>query len=142
MEVSYHESIREMYEKVKRDGVMNVVDRFKAQEKGRCTFCVQGLSCQLCSMPCRIGKGKPTGACGIGGAGMVVRNFIHKNMSGTEAYTYHAIEAAKTLKATAEGKTPFEIKDVEKLKWFADELGIKGDDIEELAIKVISSYQT
>jgi len=135
--VSYHESINEMYKKVKEDGVTNIVDRFNSQEKGRCSFCSAGLSCQLCSMgPCRIGKDKPYGACGIDAAGMVVRNFVHKNMLGTEAYTYHAIEAAKTLKATAEGKTPYEIKDVEKLKWFALQLGIEGEDVKELAIKV------
>jgi len=136
-EVSYHESINEMYKKVREDGVTNVVDRYNQQEKGRCPFCTEGLSCQLCSMgPCRIGKGKPTGACGIDAAGMVVRNFVHKNLLGTEAYTYHAVETAKTLKATAEGKTPLEIKDVEKLKWFANQLGIDGRDVKELAAKV------
>ncbi len=136
-DVSYHESINRMYKKVNEEGVTNIVDRFNAQEKGRCPFCSVGLSCQLCSMgPCRIGKDKPVGACGIDAAGMVVRNFTHKNMLGTLAYTYHAIEAAKTLKATAEGKTPFEIKDVEKLKWFASVLGIEGESVEELAKKV------
>jgi len=135
--VSEHESINMMYGKVSKDGITNIVDRFNAQEKGRCPFCSVGLSCQLCSMgPCRIGKDKPTGACGIDAAGMVVRNFTHKNMLGTEAYTYHAIEAAKTLKATAEGKTIYEIKDVEKLKWFAEQLGIEGEDVNELAKKV------
>lgn len=135
--VSEHESINMMYERVSKEGVTNIVDRFNAQEKGRCPFCEKGLSCQLCSMgPCRISKDKPTGACGIDAAGMVVRNFTHKNMLGTEAYTYHAIEAAKTLKATAEGKTIYEIKDVEKLKWFAKLLGIEGEDVNELAAKV------
>ncbi len=134
--VSEHESVNKMYEIVSKE-VTNIVDRYNAQEKARCPFCTKGLSCQLCSMgPCRIGKDKPYGACGIDAAGMVVRNFVHKNMLGTEAYTYHAIEAAKTLKATAEGKTPFEIKEPEKLKWFASQLGIEGDDIKELAIKV------
>lgn len=135
--ISYHETVNRMYERVASEGITNIADRFRAQEKGRCPFCTQGLSCQLCSMgPCRIGKDKPTGACGIDAAGMVVRNFTHKNMLGTEAYTYHAIEAAKTLKATAEGKTPYEIRDAEKLRWFASQLGIEGDDVEELAKKV------
>lgn len=135
--VSYHESINEMYRRVKADRVTNVVDRFEAQEKARCPFCSAGLSCQLCSMgPCRIGKERPYGACGIDAAGMVVRNFVHKNMLGTEAYTYHAIEAAKTLKATAKGLTPYEIQDVEKLKWFASKLGLAGSDPRELAEKV------
>ncbi len=135
--VSQHETINEMYEKVRLDGVTNIVDRFNAQEKARCPFCTKGLSCQLCSMgPCRISEKNPYGACGIDAAALVVRNFTHKNMLGTEAYTYHAVEAAKTLKATAEGKTPFEIRDVEKLRWFASQLGIDGDDARELAVKV------
>jgi carbon-monoxide dehydrogenase catalytic subunit len=126
-----------MYEKVKADGISNIVDRFNAQEKTRCPFCTKGLSCRLCSMgPCRITEKNPYGACGIDAAGMSVRNFVHLNMLGTEAYTYHAIEAAKTLRATAEGKTPYEIKDVEKLKLFSALLGIESEDIKELAIKV------
>ena len=59
--------------------------------------------------PCRITPNVQTGVCVIDAAGMVMRNLVHLNMLGTEAYTYHAIEAAKTLKATAEGRTPFEI---------------------------------
>ncbi|RLG21319.1 carbon-monoxide dehydrogenase catalytic subunit [Methanosarcinales archaeon] len=136
MEPSYHESINEMYKKVSEDGTTNIIDRFNAQEKTRCPFCVKGLSCQLCSMgPCRISNKNPYGACGIDAAGMVMRNFVHLNMFGTEAYTYHAVEAVKTLKATAEGKTPFTI-DEEKLRWLASQLGIEGDDIKELAMKV------
>ncbi len=134
--VSYHESIKKMYEKVSKE-TTNVFDRFKEQEKIRCPFCTKGLSCQLCSMgPCRISEKVPYGACGIDAAGMVIRRFVHLNMLGTEAYTYHAIEAAKTLKATAEGKTIFEIKDEEKLGNFAKLLGIDGKDIKEIAIKV------
>ncbi len=135
--ISEHETVERMYRFVSEQGVTNIVDRFRAQERGRCPYCMKGLSCQLCSMgPCRIGNGREYGACGIDAAGMVVRNFVHLNMLGTEAYTYHAIEAAKTLKATAEGKTPFEIREPEKLRWFAEMLGVEGDNINELASKV------
>ncbi len=135
--VSEHESVNRMYQLVSELGITNIADRYRTQEKGRCPYCMKGLSCQLCSMgPCRIGNGKEYGACGIDAAGMVVRNFVHLNMLGTEAYTYHAIEAAKTLKATGEGKSPFEIKEPEKLRWFADQLGIEGDSTEALAVKV------
>ncbi len=148
--VSHHESVERMYSSVSKLGITNIADRFRAQERGRCFYCMQGLSCQLCSMgPCRIGNGKEYGACGIDAAGMVVRNFVHLNMLGTEAYTYHAIEAAKTLRATAEGKTPFEIKEPEKLRWFAEQLGLDGETVEELAVKVadfivsdLSSHET
>ena len=134
--VSYHESINEQYQRVKADGVTNVIDRFNAQG-ARCKFGEQGLCCQLCSMgPCRISGKVPYGACGIDAAGMAVRNFVHKNLLGTMAYAHHAVEAAKTLKATAEGRTPFEIRDEEKLRWLASQLGIDGDDVRELARKV------
>jgi len=135
---SIHPSVNEMHERVKEDGINSVLDRFDEQNS-RCKFCEQGISCQLCSMgPCRITSNAQSGVCGIDAAGMVIRNLVHLNMLGTEAYTYHAIEAAKTLKATAEGKTPFEIKDKKKLIWFAEQLGIgtKGKDIKEIAVEV------
>ncbi|MCW3136095.1 MAG: anaerobic carbon-monoxide dehydrogenase catalytic subunit [Canidatus Methanoxibalbensis ujae] len=134
--VSEHVSINAAYRQVHAAGVTNIVDRFNAQGT-RCHFCTKGLSCQLCSMgPCRITEKNQYGACGIDAAGMVIRNFVLKNMLGTAAYAYHAVEAARTLRATAEGKTPYEIKDAEKLRWFASQLGIEGDDLNELAVKV------
>jgi carbon-monoxide dehydrogenase catalytic subunit len=48
-------AMREMYQHVHAQGLTNVFDRFEQQERIRCTFCVQGLSCQLCANgPCRI----------------------------------------------------------------------------------------
>ncbi|MDI6715571.1 MAG: anaerobic carbon-monoxide dehydrogenase catalytic subunit [Actinomycetota bacterium] len=135
--VSVHESVNAMYEKVSAEGVTNIFDRYKAQGP-RCNHCVQGLSCQLCSMgPCRITPKNPYGACGIDANAMAMRNMLHRAVMGIAAYSYHANEVAKTLKATAEGKTPFKIRDVEKLKAFAAKLGIGLDqNINELAIKV------
>jgi len=46
---------------------------------------------------------------------------------GTAIYTYHAKSVAKTLEATALGKTPFQIKDEAKLKSFAEKMGVKTD---------------
>jgi carbon-monoxide dehydrogenase catalytic subunit len=124
--VSAHESIREMYERVHKEGLTNVVDRFEAQQPTRCPFCSQGLSCQLCSQgPCRITKNANRGVCGIDANGMAMRTMLLRNVLGISTYTYHAIEVAKTLKATAEGKTPFEIKDKEKLLQVAKLFGLK-----------------
>src|SRR5665648_466553 len=123
--ISAHESVRKMYEVMKADGITNTFDRFDAQGK-RCTFCSDGLSCQLCSNgPCRISTKAPTGACGIDGDSMAMRNFLHLNIMGTTAYTFHAKEVAMTLKATGKGQTPFTIKDEAKLRYFAAKLGIK-----------------
>lgn len=47
-------AMREMYQHVHAQGLTNVFDRFDQQEKIRCNFCVQGLSCQLCVVIGRI----------------------------------------------------------------------------------------
>lgn len=122
--VSQHESIRTMHDKMKEDGVVSVVERFEAQG-ARCTFCEQGITCQLCSMgPCRILRKADKGACGIDANGMVMRNMVHRANMGIAAYIFHAKEVAKTLKATAKGKTPFQIKDRSKLDLLANVFGI------------------
>ena len=55
--VSYHDSVEEMLKRIREDGMSNVFDRWELQEKIRCKFCLQGLSCQLCSQgPCRISE--------------------------------------------------------------------------------------
>jgi carbon-monoxide dehydrogenase catalytic subunit len=125
--VSYHDSVEEMLVRIREDGMSNVFDRYASQEKIRCNFCLQGLSCQLCSNgPCRISHktGQDKGVCGIGEDAMAMRNFLLKNIMGAGTYSHHAYEAFRTLKATAEGKTPFGITDVEKLKWMCEKLGI------------------
>ncbi len=125
--VSAHDSVKEMYERLKSEGITNVWDRWAAQEQVRCkTFCAKGLSCQFCSNgPCRIIPGKlERGVCGIDGDAMSIRYMLLRNAMGLSTYTYHAREVAKTLIATAEGKTPFEIRDVQKLKALAAKAGI------------------
>ncbi len=126
--VSQHDNINRLYDKVSQDNMSNVADRYEAQEKVRCrNYCDKGLSCQLCSNgPCRIVPGRiERGVCGIDANGMIMRNVLHKNNMGVAAYTYHCKDAAKTLKATAQGKTPFSIKDTAKLDMLAAALGVE-----------------
>jgi anaerobic carbon-monoxide dehydrogenase catalytic subunit len=138
--VSYHDSVEEMLKRIREDGMSNVFDRWTLQEKIRCKFCLEGLSCQLCSQgPCRISEkgGQTKGVCGIGPDAMAMRNFLLKNIMGAGTYSHHAYEAFRTLKRTGEGKTPFKIKDVEKLKWMCEKLGIDtNQDINQMAIKL------
>lgn len=125
MEISAHKSVVEMYSVLNKDGMTNTFDRFDAQGT-RCTYCDLGISCQLCSNgPCRIKSGADRGACGIDADGMAMRNMLFLNTMGTATYTFHAKEVAKTLKATALGKTPFQIKDEAKLRSLAEKMGIK-----------------
>ncbi len=136
--VSMHESIESLHERVKRDGMPTVAERFDAQEKTRCSYCTKGVSCQLCSQgPCRITKFADRGVCGIDANGMVMRNLVHLNLFGTAAYTYHAKETLKTLRAAAAGKTPFGIKNEPRLREFAATLGLdNGGGTQEVADRV------
>ncbi|MDK2789077.1 MAG: anaerobic carbon-monoxide dehydrogenase catalytic subunit [Epulopiscium sp.] len=136
--ISYHDSVEEMVKRIREDGMSNVFDRWDLQEKIRCKFCLEGLSCQLCSQgPCRISEkgGQDKGVCGIGPDAMAMRNLLLRNIMGAGTYSHHAYEAFRTLRATGEGKTPFKIKDVDKLKWMCEKVGIgSNQDVNKMAI--------
>ncbi len=142
--VSYHDSVEEMLLRIKEDGLSSVFSRWDEQEKIRCKFCLQGLSCQLCTMgPCRISEksGAEKGVCGIGPDAMAMRNLLMQNIMGAATYGHHAYEAFRTLKATGEGKTPFKITDVDKLKSLCEKLGINtNQDTNQLAIQLAELF--
>ncbi|AGB41181.1 carbon-monoxide dehydrogenase, catalytic subunit [Halobacteroides halobius DSM 5150] len=138
--VSVHETVQEMYEKLHADGMSNVFDRFDPQEKIRCSFCSDGVSCQLCTNgPCRISEkaGAELGDCGIDPSAMAMRDMLLRNIMGTSTYAHHAYNAFRTLKSTGEGKTPFGITDENKLNWMAESLGIDTNQKkEDIAIQL------
>ncbi|NHM28348.1 hypothetical protein G7K71_15460 [Desulfofundulus sp. TPOSR] len=138
--VSVHDSVQEMYEHIHRDGLTNVWDRFEPQEKIRCNFCLAGVSCQLCTNgPCRISDnvGAILGVCGIDRNAMAMRDMLLRNVMGTATYTHHAYEAFRTLKATAQGKTPFTITDKNKLYTFAGQVKVDtSGSPEQVAIRL------
>ncbi|MHB1152569.1 MAG: anaerobic carbon-monoxide dehydrogenase catalytic subunit [Eubacteriales bacterium] len=124
---SYHDSVEEMLVRIREDGLSNVFDRYASQEKIRCRFCLEGLSCQLCSHgPCRISEksGQDKGVCGIGADAMAMRTLLLHNIMGAGTYSHHAYEAFRTLKAAAQGRNNFKIKDTAKLKWLCGLVGI------------------
>jgi len=130
--ISYHESVRKAYERIKKDGITNIWDRFEAQGMGgnpdqRCPFCLAGARCDLCSNgPCRADAAKDKrGVCGIKADGMAMRMMLLRNILGTATYHYHTEQTLKTLRATADGKTPFEIKEPKKLRELCKRLGVK-----------------
>jgi len=142
--ISYHNSVLKVYERIKKDGVINIWDRFEQQGFGgvpdkRCPFCLKGARCDLCSNgPCRADASiDKRGVCGITADGMAMRMMLLRNIMGASTYHYHTEQTIKTLKATAEGKTPFKISEPEKLKSFAKRLGIDESGSEsELAIRL------
>lgn len=129
--ISYHESIRTVYQRIKQDGMTNIWDRYEAQGMGgnpdqRCPFCQGGVRCDLCSNgPCRAEVAKDKrGVCGITGDGMAMRMMLLRNVMGASTYHYHTEQTIKTLKSVANGTAPFEIKEPEKLIAFAERFGI------------------
>ena len=135
--VSIHDSVQEMYGHLTDDGMSNVFDRFDPQAKIRCNFCQEGVSCQLCTNgPCRISDraGAELGVCGIDRNAIAMRAVLLKNVMGAATYTQHAYQAFRTLKSTAEGKTPFQVTDGDKLRWLVDLLELEtSQDENEMA---------
>lgn len=142
--MSYHDSVEEMLIRIRDDGLSSVFSRWGEQEKIRCKFCLEGLSCQLCTQgPCRISEktGAVKGVCGIGPDAMAMRNLLMRNIMGAATYAHHAYEAFRTLKATGEGKTPFQITDVNKLKTMCQKVGIDtNQEVNQLAVQLAELF--
>jgi anaerobic carbon-monoxide dehydrogenase catalytic subunit len=132
-------AMREMYQAVHAAGLTNVFDRFSQQQPTQCKFCIEGLSCQLCANgPCRIHEKSPRGVCGVDDHTMVARNFMYRHVTiGTSANIFHCHQAARTLKAAGEHpESGLKIRDVEKLKKYADMAGLNGNlPVEKLAVE-------
>ena len=143
--VSHHASVRQAYDRIKKDGLTNIWDRYVAQGLGgdpdqRCQFCMHGTRCDLCSNgPCRADAAKDKrGVCGINADGMAMRMMALRNLMGASTYQYHAEQTVKTLRATAAGKTSFKIKESDKLRTFAQrlQLSVQGSDA-EIALRLV-----
>jgi carbon-monoxide dehydrogenase catalytic subunit len=148
--ISHHGSVRTLYKRIKKDNMNNIWDRYEAQGMGgkpdqRCPFCMGGVRCDLCSNgPCRADVAKDKrGVCGITGDGMAMRMMLLRNVMGASTYHYHTEQTIKTLRATARGKTPFIIKESQKLKSFAARFGIDttGPD-KEIALRLCDYCET
>jgi carbon-monoxide dehydrogenase catalytic subunit len=141
--ISHHESVRRMYDRLKKDGMNTIWDRYEAQGLGdpdkRCPFCQGGVRCDLCSNgPCRSDAAKnKKGVCGITADGMAMRMMLLRNVMGASTYHYHTEQTLKTLRATAGGQTPFRIAEPEKLKTFAQRLGVNASGSDrEVALRL------
>ena len=142
--ISYHENVRKGYVRIKRDEMNNIWDRFEAQGFGRdpdkrCPFCLKGARCDLCSNgPCRADASiDKRGVCGITADGMAMRKMLLRNVLGASTYHYHTEQTITTLRATAKGTTPYKITSPEKLKAFAERLGLEiSGSLEETAMNL------
>lgn len=147
--ISYHPSVRTVYTKLHDLGLSNVWDRYEAQGIGgdpdsRCRFCMGGVRCDFCSNgPCRAdAAADKRGVCGISADGMAMRMMLLRNVMGASTYHYHCEQTVRTLRETALGRTPFGVKDPEKLKAFAARLGLDtGMPIDRLALALCTYVQ-
>ncbi len=148
--ISQHESVRRMYQRIRRDGLTNIWDRYEAQGfrddiDSRCPYCMGGVRCDLCSNgPCRAdAETDKRGVCGIKADGMAMRMMALRNVMGVTTYHYHTDETIKTLRATAKGETPYRIREPEKLKDFAGRLGLDTDkEPAQLALDLADFVET
>jgi carbon-monoxide dehydrogenase catalytic subunit len=142
--ISNHESVLKVYERIKKDNMNNVWDRYEAQGLGkdpdnRCPFCMGGVRCDLCSNgPCRADAERDKrGVCGITADGMAMRMMVLRNVMGASTYHYHTEQTIKTLRATAEGETPYRIREPEKLRDFSQRLGVNtAGKVNEIALRL------
>ncbi|HHX73960.1 MAG TPA: hypothetical protein GX699_03555 [Firmicutes bacterium] len=135
--VSAHASINQMYERTQKMGLKTIFDRYQEQQP-QCGFGMTGVCCQLCSHgPCRITANASRGICGATADTIVARNLVRLTNHGAAAYAHHLEEVAKTIKATAQGKTPYTIADEAKLREIAGIVGLDtGKPANELATEL------
>jgi len=78
------------------------------------------------------------GICGATASTVAARNFARMVAAGSSAHMDHGRETALTFLATAQGKTPFEIKDEKKLHFMADLFKVKTESRskEDIAIEL------
>ncbi|WP_084019199.1 anaerobic carbon-monoxide dehydrogenase catalytic subunit [Desulfuribacillus alkaliarsenatis] len=148
-EVSDDLQVQSLLEKARKESVSTAFDR--ADEMMQCGFGSAGVCCRYClEGPCRIspnGKGPQKGVCGADIHQIVARSFLNHLTQGTSGHAEHGREVALTLLEAAEGKAPFEIKDVDKLYAVANDLGLETADktvneiAKEVALKALEDFQ-
>jgi len=139
---------QKMLEKAKADGVTTVWERYENQSP-HCNYCEQGLSCRNCAMgPCRINiksdrEKYKLGVCGADADVIVARNFGRMVAAGAASHSDHGRDLVETLHAIATGKTTdYKIKDEEKLRLIAEEVGITcdGKGVNEIAKELSETF--
>ena len=121
--------------------VVTAYDRIKARGMSACLFGSGGTCCRNCNMgPCQIidGVDEMIGVCGATADTVAARNFARTVAAGASSHGDHAREMVKGFIETAKGKTPHEIKDVEKLHSLAEifDIEIEDRDKNEIALEL------
>lgn len=123
--VSADSATEELYNTITKPGNMpTLFDRWASQQP-QCKLGKDGICCYMCGMgPCKISSTVTRGICGATSDAIVARNMLRHICAGAAAYIHHAKEVAKVFSLTAQNKTSFEIKDEEKLRELANNMGL------------------
>jgi len=129
----------QMLEKAQRDGVETAFDR--AANMKACPIGADSACCKHCSMgPCRLNPKDPYSKVGVCGATIdtiMARNFARMVVGGAAAHTDHGMSMLDVFRGVVNGTIKdYTIKDVEKLKEVAGEIGI---EVENREIKDIAT---
>ena len=127
-EVTSCDATAQMLEKAQRDGVETAFDR--AANMKACPIGADSACCKHCSMgPCRLNPKDPYSKVGVCGATIdtiMARNFARMVSSGAAAHTDHGMSMLDVFRGVVNGTIKdYTIKDVEKLKEVAGEIGIE-----------------
>ena len=139
-----------MLKRAEENDYPSIWKRYEAQQP-QCGFGNLGLCCRHCSMgPCRIdpfGEGPKTGVCGATADTMAARHLIRMIAAGGSAHSDHGRDITHTLLMVGEDPDcDYTVKDMTKLKAFAEWYGLSGDgkDIQtfakEVADKVLEEF--
>jgi carbon-monoxide dehydrogenase catalytic subunit len=147
----------EMMGKAKKEDISLAFDRAEALKP--CPIGAAGSCCRNCGMgPCRVPlpagktetpeeKKKRRGVCGATAETIAARNFIRMIAGGAAAHSDHGRAVASLFIAAARGEAPgYEIKDENKLRQLAAELGVatdghtKNDIAIELGQKLLADF--
>lgn len=108
----------EMLKKACQECVPTTWDRYEKQQP-QCGFGELGVCCRNCLQgPCRINPfGEPKeGICGANADLIVARNLLRTVVGGAASHADHSFDAVELLKLAAEGKAPYPIAGVDKMK--------------------------
>ena len=122
-----------MLAKARNDGVEQAFDR--ATNMKACPIGADSACCKHCFMgPCRLNAKDPYAKVGICGATIdtiMSRNFARAVAAGCAAHTDHGMAMLDLFREVLEGHIKdYEIKNVQKLYYVAQEMGIETEDRE------------
>jgi carbon-monoxide dehydrogenase catalytic subunit len=135
-----------MLEKARNDGVELAFDR--AQNMKACPIGADSACCKHCFMgPCRLNAKDPYSKVGVCGATIdtiMSRNFARAVAAGCSAHTDHGMAMLDLFREVLEGHIKdYQIKNVQKLEYVAQEMGIEteGREVKDIAMDLYKELE-